>query len=187
MHYCKIILNPYKKEDTNLYYFEAFIILKELEFGFFSYKSSSFTPKIHYFLINVKNNKNIYINFNGTINYYSFLTESEKNLFPDNIDNLSFIKYKSYALDNKNETDFLLLEIYNSKSDIKLIGILNDFYSINSYTTLEIEKGNKAGVYIEKSQYYYDRNKKYMILSSNKNIQITTIYSPEIIQIHYMF
>ena len=53
----KIKLNFYKKNETNLFYFDTFNTIKEIEFGIETYESSSF-EKEHYFILNVKNIKN---------------------------------------------------------------------------------------------------------------------------------
>ena len=173
----KIRLNSYKNDD-NLFYFETFYVWKEIEFGLLSYEAS-INEKTCFFLINVQNLKNFYVYFDGTINFYSFLSEKEKELFPDNLNNLKFIDYgyiRPQKIDNINENDFILLEIRHSYKYSNLISLFNAYYVIGPYKSLEIETGNKAGIFIEKPSYSYD-SELYIIISSNKNMQLST-YTP---------
>ena len=175
----KIRLNPYKKDDNNLFYFKTFYFMKEMDFGLDLYESS-FTEKICFLIINVKNNKNFYIYFDGKSQaYYSFLSENERKLFPDNLNSLTFTRFnnsiKQEKIDNMKGNNFILVEIYNSYKDKYIIGVLNIFYLIDSYKSLEIEKGNKAGIFIDKE--FYNYNSEIYVVSSNKNMQIADHYS----------
>lgn len=194
----RIKLNPYKKEDSNLVYFETFTFIKEIEFGFEEYKAS-FSEKYSYFLINIQNIKNFSIYFNEfrgrNPSYYSFLSENEKKLLPDNIDKLEFVEFNisnyydySQEMDNRNGNDYIILEMYSSNSYSNIIGILNEIYRINSesdywfthsYQLLEIEKGHKVGVFTSEYNDYHHRTISLLVLSTSKNMKIITTYPPK--------
>ena len=181
----KIKINFYKNNETNLFYFDTFNTIKEIEFGLETYESSSF-EKESYFILNVKNIKNFYMYFSlysSSRIYYAFITEHEKNLLPDIIDNLKFIKCSSSSVKeifNDNSNDYFILKKSNTNRDDKnIICIFNIYHKIGSDLNLEIEKGKKVSIYKEKpSSSYYA--KKYFVLSSNKNIQLLdySTYTP---------
>ena len=101
--------------------------------------------------------------------YCAFITEKEKNLLPDIIDNLEFINKGSSSsikeITNENSNDYFIFKKSNTNRDDKnIICIFNIYHKIGSDLNLEIEKGKKVGIYKESSSSSYYK-KKYFVLS----------------------
>ena len=177
----KIRLNYYKKGEISFFYFDTFYTVKEIEFGLESYESSSF-EKDSFFILNTKTIDKFFIYSNQYSSrriYTSFLSEKEKDLLPNIIDNLEFIE-EGYSDDvneiiNENASDyFIFRKSHSNRDDKNIICTFNIYHTIDSYNynlNLEIEKGKRLGIYKKKSSSYYN-NKEYMVLSSNKNMQL---------------
>ena len=184
-----IKINCYKKKSNDQYYFNKFIafqyLIKEIGIGAYRYQTNGI-KRYKYFLLNLKNLKNLnklYFsvnnhNYDDNKYYYSFITNEEKNNLPENINDIGYSSYypnkDPFLL--KLEDDYLIIKILENSEDSEIydidIFILNNYYSIkdkiNLILSVEIPKGNYTGIIKSYSILY---NKKYVLLSSEKNMK----------------
>ena len=107
------------------------------------------------------------------------MSENEKKLLPKTKINLS--AYTKMNINNKDNSDYIIFEVnHDYEGDINIICIFNNYYYVNSYISLEIEKGKNAGFFVEEYYYSSEAKKNYLVLSSNENIQIIdySLYIP---------
>ena len=158
------------------YYFKKLnirsLIVKDIYLGFNSFNIDSKYEEYCYFIFNSKKYKSIY-NYIYSTHYYAFLSEEQKNLFPNNIDSINY-QYSNGA------DKFSLIEISSDYLIFKIYSKNINIYLVNNYTLI-----NRDNDFVE--EYFKDSFavldiKKFglfkmplILTSSNKNIFLSSL------------
>ena len=170
------------EKSSNTYSFNnyeiSYLIKEVVGMGLHRFTLDSNNEDI-YFILDVRNIEEdfyIYVQHNYYYFYYAFIDEDEKNEFIENkitfnsFDRKSEDTKKTINMKNKYKKDYLIIHIeYYFNPYEGFLFLFTLIYDIQYDEEFEIEKGTLA--LISKNE-DYDNERKYILISSNKNMEM---------------